>query len=233
MPTTSALVERLGGVGSDLPRSLAAQITARGPDAAPLLLRLLEGGLDEETRALDPAENCTECGDQHDNREWARFHAVDLLTELREPRAVGAMLRLLAHTPSDDPLHDKIVERLPEFGGAALEPILSALAETTKESETAESLCCIVSTLGVRDERILRALLDLLRVHRRAGAAYLADYGDSAACPALLAAIIAVEPDVDDSTARMERLDLVDAFRSLGGELPAEVKARIDAWLGG
>jgi hypothetical protein len=228
MVTPAALVQRLGTVGSDLPDSLAARIVALGSGVAPLLLRLLEGN--EEPSA---GEVCTDCGERHNNREWARSHAVDLLTQLREPAAMETMLRVLAGTPTDEPLHDKIVERLPEFGAAALEPILAALARTPKDAETAESLCCILSALGVRDERILSSLLQLLENHPRAAAMYLAEYGDAAACPALLAVILAFEPDVEDSALRMERLDLLDAYAALGGELPATAKAQIDAWLGG
>jgi hypothetical protein len=232
--TASALVQRLRTVGSDLPRPLAKQILALGPDATALLLGLLdERPLTDEAGQPSAADNCAECGLQHDDRAWARFHAIDLLTDLREPAAIGVMLTIIANTSSDEPIHDKVVERLPDFGGAALEPTLAALARTTKETETAESLCCMLSALGVRDERILQALLDLLKVKPRAGAAYLGDYGDPAACPALLDIITASQPDVEDSSARLQFLDLLDVYASLGGELPADVKERIDAWLGG
>jgi len=234
MPPASTLVQRLRTVGSDLPRSLAKQIVALGETATPLLLPLLDERPAPET-SEDPgmAESCPDCGQQHDDRAWARFHAVDLLAELREPAAIDVMLKIIASTSSDEPIHDKVVERLPDFGGAALEPTLAALARTTKETETAESLCCILSALGVRDERILQALLDLLTVHPRAAAMYLTDYGDSAACPALLGVITASRADVEDTSERMELLDLVDAYTALGGELPAGVKAKVDAWLGG
>ncbi|HMI84276.1 MAG TPA: hypothetical protein VK550_09290, partial [Polyangiaceae bacterium] len=183
----------------------------------------------------DPSapENCTDCGQQHENREWARFHAVDLLAKLREPAAVEPLLKIVEGTPSDEPIHDQVVECLPKFGSLALEPTLAALARTIKDTDTAESLCCILSVLGVRDGRILSALLDLLTVHPRAAAMYLTDYGDPAACPALLAVITASQADVNDSMERLELLDLLDAHASLGGELPAQEKARIDAWLGG
>jgi hypothetical protein len=234
VPTPSALVQRLRTVGSDLPRPLAKQIVALGPDATALLLRLLdERPLTDEAGQSSAADACAECGQQHDDLPWARFHAIDLLTELREPAAVTAMLKIIASTTSDEPIHDKVVERLPDFGEVALEPTLAALAQTPKATETAESLCCMLSALGVRDERILQALLDLLKVKPRAGAAYLADYGDPAACSALLDVITASQPDVEDSSARLEFLDLLDAYASLGGELPTGVKARIDAWLGG
>ena len=227
MLTAFKLVQRLRTVGSDLPSHLAAQIVDLGPDAAPFLLRLLDDPLADKVAADD----CAECGQAHDP-SWARFHAVDLLTELHDPAAVDAMLKILKSTSSDEPIHDKIVERLPDFGGVALEPVLAALARTSQEAETAESLCCIVAALGVRDERILQALLTLMTVRPRAAATYLADYGDPAACPALLRVIAAAEPKVDDSLARLEFFDLLDAYASLGGELPADVKARIDAWLG-
>ena len=234
MGTASTLIQRLRTVGSDLPRSIAAQIVALGDGATPLLLRLLD-----QRAAADPnedpgaAESCSDCGQQHDDRAWAPLHAVDLLTELREPAAIDAMLKIIAGTSSDEPIHDKVVERLPDFGGAALEPVLAALARTTKETETAESLCCILSALGVRDDRILHALLELLTVHPRAAAVYLADYGDAAACPALLDVITASEANVEDATERLERLDILDAYTSLGGELPPSIKTQIDAWLGG
>jgi hypothetical protein len=160
------------------------------------------------------------------------LHAVDLLTELGEPAAVETMLKVLHETPTDEPLHDKIVERLPDFGAAALEPTLAALARTTKETEIAESLCCILSALGVRDPRILQALINLLSVSPRAAAMYLTDYGDPAACPALLAVISASRADVNDAQQRLEVCDLLDAHGALGGQLPPSVQARIDAWLG-
>ena len=234
MPTASTLVQRLRTVGSDLPRAIAAQIVALGDGATPLLLRLLdERPAADQNDDPGAAESCPDCGQQHDDRAWARLHAVDLLTELREPAAIDAMLKIIACTSSDEPIHDKVVERLPDFGGAALEPTLAALARTTKETETAESLCCILSALGVRDDRILHALLELLTVHPRAAAVYLADYGDAAACPMLLDVITASHANVEDASERLERLDILDAYMSLGGELPPSIKTQIDAWLGG
>jgi hypothetical protein len=234
VPSASTLVQRLRAVGSDLPRSFAAQIVALGRGATPLLLGLLdESPVIGENLEPGATEVCTDCGELHNHREWARFHAVDLLTELRDPEAIETMLKVLAGTTPDEPIHDKIVERLPEFGAAALEPTLTFLTQTTKDTEIFESLCCVLSVLGVRDPRILGALLELLTVHPRAGARYLADYGDPAACPAMLAVIAASEADVEDSVERLALLDLLDAYALLGGELPPSVKARIDTWLGG
>jgi HEAT repeat protein len=234
VPTASELVQRLGSFGSDLPNAVTTKIVALGrEEVTPLLLRLLdESGDGTDTEAPSRGDDCAECGDQHEHREWARFHAVDLLAQLHEPAAIEPMLKVLERTPSDQPLHDKIIERLPDFGGAALDLVVAALARIPKEAETAESLCCILSALGVRDARILQALTDLLKVHPRAAAMYLGDYGDPAACPALLAVIAAAEPDVEDSAERLAFFDLLDVYASLGGALPADVKARIDAWLG-
>src|SRR5262245_15174209 len=83
--TASTLVQRLRTVGSDLPSHLAAQIVELGHDAVPPLLRLLDdpGGKGSDA----PDDNCAECGQVHDPA-WARFHAVDLLTELHHPAAV-------------------------------------------------------------------------------------------------------------------------------------------------
>jgi len=197
--------------------------------AVPLLLNLL----DEEPAATSA---CSDCGHLHGDqdlspREWAPLHAADLLTELREPAAIGAMLKILERTSVDAPIHDKVVECLPDFGEAALEPTLAALARTKVDSDTAESLCCVLSALGLRDERILQALMNLMKVHPRAAAMYLADYGDPAAGPAVLGVIATFELDVDDSFGRTELVDLLDAYAALGGELPANVKTRVDGWL--
>jgi HEAT repeat protein len=233
MATASSLVLRLQTVGSDLPSSLAAQIVSLGSETIPLLLRVLdERPVAEQNGEPSTAEGCSDCGQQHNDRGWARLHAVDLLTDLREPTAVDTMLKVLASSRSDEPLHDKIVERLPDFGLTALEPTLAALARTAKDAETFESLCCILSVLGVRDERILQALLELLKAQPRAAAMYLSDYGDPAACPAMLAVIASSKANIDNSFERMELFDLLDAYASLGGNLPPDVKARIDAWLG-
>ncbi len=234
MPTASALVQRLGRFGSDLPSALAAQIVSLGREATPHLLRLVdESAVGAEGDGAGGADACAECGSEHDGREWARFHAVDLLTELREPAAIEAMLKVLERTSCDQPLHDKIVERLPDFGASALEPIVATLARTPPDADTAESLCCMLSALGVRDARILQALTDQLKIRPRAAAVYLGEYGDPAACPALLDVIARSEPNVEDAVERLEFFDLLDAYALLGGELPPDVKTRIDAWLGG
>ena len=229
MPAASTLLEELRRVGSDLPAHLAERITALGRDATPLLLTLL----DPASGAPNPNEAagagaCAECGMPHED-EWARLHAIDLLSEIRDPAAIEAMLRTLLNASPDDPICDKIVERLPLFGGAATEPILGALARTSEGTANAETLCCILSALGVRDDRILQALLALLIARPRAGAVYLSEYGDPAACPALLDVIVASISGEEGATARAALPDVIDAFASLGGELPASIRAKIDA----
>jgi hypothetical protein len=224
MIAAAALVQRLESVGSDLPSDLAAQIAQRSAETVPLLLELLAGHSMSAAPGAAPRDAC-DCGATHDDLAWARLHAVDLLTDIGAPEAVVAMLNVVASTASDDPLHDKIIERLPQFGEAALEPMLGALARTPEASDTAESLCCMLSSLGVRDPRISRALLRLLPTRTRAAAAYLAEYGDPSACPALLAIIAARNPAGDD--ARLEWLDLIEAFTALGGELPESIQARL------
>ena len=212
-------------MGSDLPAALAAEIVALGEAANPLLLAVLEESPAEEHDAAR-AGTCGDCGATHEDREWARFHAIDLLTELGSAEALDPMLKLLVRTRPEQAIHDKLVERLPEFGDAALEPTLAALAQTGKGTDAVESLCCILAVLGVRDARILQALLDLLAERPRAGAVYLAEYGDPAACPALLSVLAAWEP-IGDSPEQIAWLDVLDAYTSLGGELPASIAARI------
>jgi HEAT repeat protein len=228
MSAGSKLLEELRRVGSDLPADLVERIAALGREATPLLLTLLD-----TSGAINPNESagasaCAECGMPHED-QWARLHAVDILSEMRDPDAIEAMLRLLDSAPPDDPIRDKIVERLPLFGGAATEPILGALARTSEGTASAEVLCCILSSLGVRDDRILQALLALLAARPRAGAVYLSEYGDPAACPALLDVIVASISDDERATTRAALPDLALAYTSLGGELPTSIRAKIDA----
>jgi hypothetical protein len=220
----STLIEQLRRVGSDLPASLAEQIMELGHNATPLLLALF----DSSSTTGGDEDACSECGVPHEH-EWARLHAIDLLTETRDPGAIDPLLAILESASPDDSLYDKLVERLPYFGGAATEPILAALARTKDETATTEALCCILSALGARDERILRALLDLLTARPRAGAVYLSEYGDPAACPALLNGIVASIADGEAVSGRAALPDLVDAYTSLGGELPADIQAKVDA----
>jgi hypothetical protein len=223
VPAAPALLEQLRRAGSDLPPDLAEQIMAVGQGATPLLLTLL---LDADSTDDENAQACSECGMPHEH-QWARLHAVDLLTELRDPGAIEPLLGVLEGASPDDAIYDKIVERLPRFGSAATEPILAALART-KDPMAGEALCCILSALGARDDRILRALVDLLAARPRAGALYLSEYGDAAACPALFHLIVTSIAEGENTPTRAALPDLVDAYTALGGELPADIRAKID-----
>jgi hypothetical protein len=227
MIAAAALVQRLETAGSDLSADLGAQIVARRGETLPLLLQVLAAHSMSEVPGAVPLDACGDCGREHDDRQWARLHAVDLLTEIGAPIAIDAMLNVLLHTASDEPIHDKIIERLPRLGEALLEPILAALERTPERSDAAESLCCMLPSLGLRDGRITRALLQLLKTRARAAAVYLAEYGDASACPALLE-IIAAQSAADDD-ARLEWLDLVEAYTALGGKLPESIQSRLAA----
>lgn len=224
MGNAAALVGRLKTAGSDLSTDLADEIVARPDETTPLLLEMLaKGTLSAEHAAGD---GCEECGVQHDDHEYARLHAVDLLADIGDPRVIDAMLSVLESTSPDESIHDKIVERLPNFGSAALEPTLAAYARTPKDTDASESICCILSSLDVRDPRILQALLELLKTRVRAAAVYLAEYGDEAACPPLLDVIRAAKIE-GDLGIEMEWLDVIDAYTALGGELPREIRDRM------
>jgi hypothetical protein len=228
MTDAAALVRRLKTAGSDLPKDLAEQIVARRAETTPLLLEMLSAhSAPPENAPADGA--CEECGVQHDDLEYARLHAVDLLAQIGDPRAIDAMLAVLASAPGGESIHDKVVEGLPHFGPVAIDAILRALARAPKNSDTAEAMCCVLAALGVRDPRILQALLDLLKVRTREAAVYLAEYGDPAACPALLAVLCAADRDGAFPGAEMEWRDVIDAYTSLGGDLPEEMRRHVDA----
>ena len=117
---------------------------------------------------------------------------VDLAPELiavfrawRVPEALPFFIRYIKEDPLDLP--DALVEAVVELGPAALEPLL-ALYEELDENDSGE-IAFMLANLGVRDERILKILLDRLEYDLSDTVILLGSYGDPAAKPAVEAAL--------------------------------------------
>lgn len=134
------------------------------------------------------------------------------------------MLRTLREVDLFSILYSTLEEALPEFGAAALEPVLDAYRHATDINERdvnyRDSLCAVMAKLRLRDERIFRCLVEQLEHDVEMGASNLAEYGDPRALEHLYRAFdeyeIAREEDFLDYHASIE---MVAAIEELGGSL--------------
>ncbi len=110
--------------------------------------------------------------------------AVDLAPELiaffrlwKAPEAIPFLVRYIKEDPQNVP--DEVVETLVELGPRSLEPLLELYGEL--EEERGGEVAFILANLRLRDERILRLLLDRLDFDLPDSALLLSLYGDPAA----------------------------------------------------
>jgi hypothetical protein len=203
-------------VGEQLPADVRASIVRDPATVIPELLAIL--GDDE--LALETAPD----------GGWAPIHAVDVLTELRATQAIEPMLKLLGECDWDEILHARILARLPAFGALALEPALVHLSRSV-EQDSRRALCCVLSKLGVRDERIYQALCALFDApgEEISSACCFADYGDPRALALLDGAISDFEFDSGSASGLMKLKTLVEAYESFGEPLSPVLRDRVAA----
>lgn len=168
---------------------------------------------------------------------FAPVHAVEMLAALKAPAAIEPMLRLLSDTTPDDIVHDLIVRRLPDLGGAALEPVLACLAQIagdeTEDDDARAPLYAILARLGVKDDRIFASLVSLESKDSALAAMYFADYGDARALPRLRKLIMEQAPDFASDHFHTDFRELLHDFERLGGLIEGELRVRVDAvWAG-
>lgn len=206
--------DQLRATKEKLPPDLREQILALHTDAVPALIEILN---DEQLGTSEsPAEG------------WPPIHAVDLLADLKAPEAIEPMLDVLVTSSWEEILHDRIVVRLSDLGCAVMEAALTAL-DDAEDPEAQHSLCCVLAKLGVRDDRIYKALCDLFDGDETLGAICFADYADERALPILASAIQCFEPDYDSPVGIIGLADLVDAYETLGGALRDGLREHVDA----
>jgi len=206
-------IDQLCTTKEELSPDLRAQILALGAEAVPALLEILD---DEDLGASESAAE-----------GWPPIHAVSLLAEIGAPEAIGPMLEALASASWEEILHSQLVVRLPVFGPAVVEPALAILA-SEEASSARHSLCCVLSKVGVRDERIFGALCALFDEDEALGAMCLSDYGDERALPILEGAIEDFAPDFDDPESILKLQNLVSAYEMLGRHLPDDLRAHVE-----
>ncbi|HEY3939075.1 MAG TPA: hypothetical protein VGL97_16710 [Bryobacteraceae bacterium] len=113
---------------------------------------------------------------------------VDLASELiaffhlwRAPESIPFQIGLIKEDPENVP--DEVVVSLVEIGQPALEPLLALYGELD-ESESGE-VAFILANLRIRDERVLKLLLERLEYDLSDTLVLLGIYGDPAAKPAI------------------------------------------------
>ncbi len=202
------------------------RVRAFGPAALPVLMRLVEEALEEPS--MVDADRATD-------------RAVQLLGALQATDAIPLLLRVLDETDGMFALFDEAGEALAAMGPGAVKPLLEAHAASA-DPEVRRRLEWSLAQLGVRDEGILEVLLAALAEDPDSGATTLAEYGDSAAVPALQEALDRYELGAPGPLGDHAVIELVAAIEELGGEVSAENlvklhrvrkkgRAQIDRWL--
>ncbi len=200
-------IGKLRQAGRTLPAKTHAAVLALGASVVPHLVDLLaddEGG-------------------------WASVHAVDLLVDMKAEEAIRPMLAVLDEVELDDALPNRVTIRLPELGGAVLEPALELLSRSDDE-DTVYAVCEVLAKLGVRDDRVFDALRSLFDDDPAFAAGMLADYGDERGLHLVDRALADFQPDFSVLLSRVHLGDLLDAHERLGGELSPQTRDRVDGW---
>ncbi len=205
--------------GEKLSETTRDRVAKMGADAVPSLVEIFA---DEELANVGSA------GDG-----WAPIHAADLLGAIGDASAIPHLLGLLER--SDDPLsilYDRTMLVLGSMGRPVLEPALSVYNTTTDE-DFARSLRCILASLGVKDERIFKILIESLKTEPDRAAMNLSEYGDSDALPALGAALDVYPIDNDEAfLANQTVIELVHAIEECGGQLTASQQHKYEQVIG-
>ena len=153
-------------------------------------------------------------------------HLEETIAELGELRAVSAIpLIVRACEVSDEvmDIHEVAGGALSNMGADGLEALLEARASTVHRGAR-HTLDYAIVELGVRDERILTLLLNILDEDPDHGATLLDNYGDSAALPALTDALDRFEigSNGDGPFANHAVIELAAAIERLGGVVSDE-----------
>jgi hypothetical protein len=167
--------------------------------------RFLHALLDREADAR-PAVVAFAENDRSGDRVDLAPELVALFRHWKTPEGIPFLIKYIKQDPEDVP--DDAIQVLVEIGRPALEPLL-ALYDELEESESAE-IAFILANLRIRDERILKILLDRLEYDLSDAAILLGAYGDPAAKPALEAA--AADLSERDTELKKEISDAIDTI---------------------
>ncbi|MEZ4266187.1 MAG: hypothetical protein R3F39_07395 [Myxococcota bacterium] len=205
------LTQFLAANGSKLGKRARAVVDEYGDDAVPLLIAL----------ACD-----RDLGDEEAlGGGYVPIHAVTLLGERGDARAVEPLLELVEQLDLDSIIYGTCIDALGKFGEALVEPAL-ALHARTKRADARTAVAEALSDCGVKDERIFSILCDRLTRDPEVAVTALTAYGDPAALPSIYEAL-----RVYLSKPREVPMGIggINAFRRalevLGGTMPPDLEA--------
>jgi hypothetical protein len=122
--------------------------------------------------------------EREEEREDLTADLIALVRHLRLPEALPFLLAQVEKYPED--IDYDTVAAFRGLGAAAVEPLLELFARAPEEARP--EIAFLLASLGVRDSRILKLLLDSLAEDAVEAAHCLASYGDPAAVEAIRAA---------------------------------------------
>ena len=199
--------------GEAFPNAVAESIAAEGPAVIPTLIAIAG---DEDLADADAPGG-----------GWVPVHAVDMLGTLKAAEAVDTILTILADEEIGSALWDTALFSLPKLGAAIVEPTLAALEDAT-DALHLDALCSALAQVGVRDDRIFDAIREAFDENPLLGSISFSEYGDTRALPLIADAIRSFVPDWTSELAVRDLIDYVDAYETLGEELPDDVRKHVD-----
>ena len=185
--------------------------------------RFLHAFLDRRDEAL-PAVIAFSQRDRSDDTVDLAPELIALFRYWKTPESIPFLINYIRQDPEEVP--DEAVETLAELGAPALEPLL-ALYDELEETESSE-VAFILANLKVKDERILKILLDRLEYDLSDTAMLLGIYGDPAAIPALEAA--AADLTETDTQLNKDIAEAIETLNDKGASAETEEPESFDIW---
>jgi SEC-C motif len=148
---------------------------------------------------------------------------IDLFRVIATPEALPFFMGVVRRNTGDVP--DDLVESIVQLGAVAVDPLLKVFNELNPDD--AGDVPFVLAALRVRDPRILEALTRRLENDPQDAALCLEIYGDSAAIPALEAALAKISPDDPRSRAHLQAV--IESLSTPGLATP-ETNEPFDIW---
>ncbi len=180
-------------------------ILERGDSAAPEIVSFALAARDQDRLDLDE-------------------DLIAVFRHLKSPQAIPFLIDRLRR--DDCTVSDELLDAFLQFPAESVEPLLALRQEVGPDGEGDTPF--LLASLGVRDERILKVLLEQLARDPDEAAMNLGLYGDPAARPELERALGALDPA--DTESRWARRSIETAIADLERRPAAGHEERFDIW---
>jgi hypothetical protein len=144
--------------------------------------RFLHAIIDDPEKSIpDLLRFGLESQEREDRREDLEEDLIQIFRYLRTPRSIPYLLAHLRRNHLDATI--PVICAFQEIGAPAVEPLLDFYREVGSEEDSDAGF--LLGSLGVRDPRILQALIERLKIDPADAAHCLSAYGDRSAIPAI------------------------------------------------